>query len=299
MRYDRWERSQLPMADTLWVRNTIDGSLVEIPMGMHTLIAGRTGSGKSQLLRQLIRNTLPDVADGYARLYGIDLKGGVELARWAPWMQTGTCLEYAIAVLEDLDEKREQRNKMLVEQGKDKIEVGRDSPLLVLVVDELAELAGGVDKNTRSQQERARFLLDRILRLGRAAGITVVAASQDPVDELAELAGGVDKNTRSQQERARFLLDRILRLGRAAGITVVAASQDPRKEHLPLRDAFPNRIALALGSREEAVMLMGDDAVRDGCAPHAIPSNMPGVGYWHDRARHRAVRFRCPYQPGL
>lgn len=252
MRYDRWERSRISMADTLWVRNTIDGSLVEIPMGMHTLIAGRTGSGKSQLLRQLIRNTLPDVADGYARLYGIDLKGGVELARWAPWMQTGTCLEYAIAVLEDLDEKREQRNKMLVEQGKDKIEVGRDSPLLVLVVDELAELAGGVDKNTRSQQERARFLLDRILRLGRAAGITVVAASQDP-----------------------------------------------RKEHLPLRDAFPNRIALALGSREEAVMLMGDDAVRDGCAPHAIPSNMPGVGYWHDRARHRAMRFRCPYQTGL
>ena len=167
-------------------------------------------------------------------------------------MQTGTCLEYAIVVLEDLDEKREQRNKMLVEQGKDKIEAGRDTPLLVLVVDELAELAGGVDKNTRAQQERARALLDRILRLGRAAGITVVAASQDP-----------------------------------------------RKESIPLRDRFPNRIALALGSRDEAVMMMGEDAVRDGCAPHAIPATTPGVGYWHDRAHHRAVRFRCPYQPGL
>lgn len=248
MRYDRWERSRIPMADTLWVRNTIDGSLVEIPMGMHTLIVGRSGAGKSQL----IRNTVPDVADGYARLYGIDLKGGVELARWAPWMQTGTCLEYAIAVLEDLDEKREQRNRMLVEQGLDKVEVGRDVPLLVLVVDELAELAGGVDKTTRAQQEHARALLDRILRLGRAAGITVVAASQDP-----------------------------------------------RKESIPLRDRFPNRIALALGSREEAVIMMGEDAVRDGCAPHAIPATTPGVGYWHDRAHHRAVRFRCPYQPGL
>ena len=252
MRYDRWERSRIPMADTLWVRNTIDGSLVEIPMGMHTLIVGRSGAGKSQLIRQLIRNTVPDVADGYARLYGIDLKGGVELARWAPWMQTGTCLEYAIAVLEDLDEKREQRNRMLVEQGLDKVEVGRDVPLLVLVVDELAELAGGVDKTTRAQQEHARALLDRILRLGRAAGITVVAASQDP-----------------------------------------------RKESIPLRDRFPNRIALALGSREEAVIMMGEDAVRDGCAPHAIPATTPGVGYWHDRAHHRAVRFRCPYQPGL
>ncbi|MFR3302462.1 MAG: FtsK/SpoIIIE domain-containing protein [Bifidobacterium pullorum] len=252
MRYDRWERSRIPMADTLWVRNTIDGSLVEIPMGMHTLIAGRSGAGKSQLIRQLIRNTVPDVADGYARLYGIDLKGGVELARWAPWMQTGTCLEYAIAVLEDLDEKREQRNRMLVEQGLDKVEVDRDVPLLVLVVDELAELAGGVDKTTRAQQEHARALLDRILRLGRAAGITVVAASQDP-----------------------------------------------RKESIPLRDRFPNRIALALGSRDETVMMMGEDAVRDGCAPHAIPATTPGVGYWHDRAHHRAVRFRCPYQPGL
>ena len=35
------------MADTLWVRNTIDGSLVEIPMGMHTLIAGRTDLEKA------------------------------------------------------------------------------------------------------------------------------------------------------------------------------------------------------------------------------------------------------------
>lgn len=165
MRYDRWERSRIPMADTLWVRNTIDGSLVEIPMGMHTLIAGRSGAGKSQLIRQLIRNTVPDVADGYARLYGIDLKGGVELARWAPWMQTGTCLEYAIAVLEDLDEKREQRNRMLVEQGLDKVEVGRDPPFMSIAWPSfisgrqyLLETASSANPESTSSRDRMRQL---------------------------------------------------------------------------------------------------------------------------------------------
>ena len=73
---------------------------------------------------------------------------------------------------------------------------------------------------------------------------------------------------------------------------MVAATQDPRKEAAPLRDRFPNRIALALNSKAETVMMMGEDAVRDGCAPHAIPFGKPGVGYWHDTARHEAVRFR-------
>ena len=251
-RYASRDYRWLPPAGCLWVRNAFDGSLIVLHPGEHTLVAGRTGAGKSMLLRQLIRNAIPDIADGCVRAFGVDLKDGVELDRWSPWMQIADNLDATIAVLEQVDRERGERNTLLREQGSDKVEVSRDLPLIALIVDELAELAGGVDKNTRSQQERARFLLDRILRLGRAAGITVVAASQDP-----------------------------------------------RKERLPVRDAFPNRIALALNSREEATMLMGEDAVRDGCAPHAIPSSTPGVGYWHDRARHRAVRFRCPYQPGL
>ncbi|WP_204387613.1 FtsK/SpoIIIE domain-containing protein [Bifidobacterium pullorum] len=251
-RYASRDYRWLPPAGCLWVRNAFDGSLIVLHPGEHTLVAGRTGAGKSILLRQLIRNAIPDIADGCVRAFGVDLKDGVELDRWSPWMQIADNLDATIAVLEQVDRERGERNTLLREQGSDKVEVSRDLPLIALIVDELAELAGGVDKNTRSQQERARFLLDRILRLGRAAGITVVAASQDP-----------------------------------------------RKERLPVRDAFPNRIALALNSREEATMLMGEDAVRDGCAPHAIPSSTPGVGYWHDRARHRAVRFRCPYQPGL
>lgn len=249
-----WEamRGWTPPAGTLWFHDTLGGGPIIIPPGWHTLVTGRSGSGKSMMLRQLIRNAVPDVADGTVRLFGIDLKGGVEQARWAPWMQIGTNLEYAIAVLEDLDEKREARNRLLVEQGLDKIAICRDTPLLALVVDELGELTGGVDRDTKTRQERARALLDRILRLGRAAGITVVAASQDP-----------------------------------------------RKERVPLRDGFPNRIALALNSKEEAAMMLGEAALADGCAPHAIPPSTPGIGYWHDAARRRAVRFRVPYQPGL
>ena len=76
----RW----LPPAGCLWVRNTLDGGLIVIRPGEHTLVVGRTGGGKSILLRQLIRNTIPDIADGCVRAFGVDLKDGVEFNQFSP-----------------------------------------------------------------------------------------------------------------------------------------------------------------------------------------------------------------------
>lgn len=233
-------------AGILWFRNILDGGVIMIDPGQHTFLAGRTGAGKSKLIRQLIRNAIPAAADGYVQLYGIDLKDGVEFECWRHWMtELATDLDSAITLLEHVDGLRRERNEQLRAKGETTATIDRDMPLIVVLIDEMGELAGAPDRDTKAKQEKARYLLDRILRLGRSAGVTVVAATQDP-----------------------------------------------RKEATPLRDRFPNRIALALNSRAEAIMMMGEDAVRDGCAPHAIAFSKPGVGYWHDAARHEAVRFR-------
>lgn len=231
---------------TLWFRNALDGGVVPIPAGLHTFVAGRTGSGKSRLIRQLIRNAIPAIEDGYVRVYGIDLKDGVEFAPWAHWMERlADDLDSTDRLLDHVDRLRAERNRRLRAEGRSRTDVTPDTPLTVVLIDEMGELSGAPDRDTKTRQEHARYLLDRILRLGRSASITVVAASQDP-----------------------------------------------RKEATPLRDRFPNRIALALNSRAETAMMMGEDAVHDGCAPHAIPPDTPGVGYWHDRLHRRAVRFR-------
>lgn len=237
----------------MWYRNALDGGIIAIPPGMHTLIVGRTGSGKSRLISQILINLLPDILNGTAIAYGVDLKNGIELGAWEHWLQ-GLADEpdKVVSLLENVDRTRQERNRNLRERNQTKVAIGPDTPVIVLVIDELAELSGAVGKDDKARQEQCQRLLDRILRLGRSAGITVVAASQDP-----------------------------------------------RKESLPLRDRFPNRIALALGSKAETIMMMGEDAVKDGCAPHTIPTDMPGTGYWHDSLHRQAVRFRTVDSLGL
>lgn len=230
----------------LWFRNTLDGGILIIQPGQHAFLAGRTGAGKSRLMRQLIRNSIPDIADGYTQMFGIDLKDGVELTPWAHWMAgLSTDLDETTELLTRVDQIRKERNMQLRATGCDKVTISRDTPAIVIMIDEMAELAGGIGKDIKHQQEHIQALLDRLLRLGRSAAITIVAATQDP-----------------------------------------------RKEASPLRDRFPNRFALALSSKTETVMMMGENALRDGCASHVIPLNKPGTGYWYDQQHHAAIRFR-------
>lgn len=237
----------------LWYRNALDGGIIAISPGLHTLIVGRTGAGKSRLISQILLNLLPDVLNDTAIVYGIDLKDGIELGPWAHWMRDlADNHDEVLPLLDQLDQTRRQRNQMLREQGGTKVTINTDTPLIVVAIDEMAELAGAVGKEDRARQEQCQRLLDRLLRLGRSAGITVIGATQDP-----------------------------------------------RKEAVPLRDRFPNRIALALTSKAETVMMMGEDAVKDGCAPHTIPTDMPGTGYWHDAMHRQAVRFRTVDSLGL
>lgn len=237
----------------MWYRNTLDGGVITIPSGLHTFVAGRTGSGKSRLITQLLFNALPDVLRKTTIIYGIDMKDGVELGPWVHWMQDlADDYDKVLPLLNQIDQIRHERNQTLREHGATKVSINTDTPLITLIVDEMAELSGAVGREDRTRQEQCQRLLDRILRLGRSAGITVIGSSQDP-----------------------------------------------RKEATPLRDRFPNRIALALNSRTETVMMMGEDAVRDGCAPHTIPTDMPGTGYWHDSLHRRALRFRTVDSLGL
>jgi DNA segregation ATPase FtsK/SpoIIIE-like protein len=55
--------------------------------------------------------------------------------------------------------------------------------------------------------------------------------------------------------------------------------QDPRKEVAPIRDLFPQRIALRLTEPEQSRIVLGPGAHERGAECERIPVSLPGVAY--------------------
>jgi len=142
------------------------------------LIGGQPSAGKSAALWLL---ALAAAADPSAILLVIDAKNGVELgalrrsgraARFARDQQE------AEPLLRELLSEVHSRYERLDQMGLRKAPPGhRDFPPLVLVIDELAEVSA---TGQRDQDRETERLLRRLVSIGRAAGLTVVSATQKP-----------------------------------------------------------------------------------------------------------------------
>lgn len=150
--------------------------------GSHTLIAGATGAGKGSVLWDLIRGVAPAVADGLVKLWVLDPKGGMELVAGAPLFHR-FCHDDAgemADVLEDaVTEMRARAGRL---RGVTRLHTPTpDEPLIVIVVDELASLTAYTE---RDEKRRIAAALPLLLSQGRAVGVVVVAALQDPRKEV-------------------------------------------------------------------------------------------------------------------
>jgi S-DNA-T family DNA segregation ATPase FtsK/SpoIIIE len=142
--------------------------------GMHVLIGGMTGSGKSGLLN-LFWGQLALCPD--AVQWGMDLKGGVELGPWRTvfdWIvrtpeQGAQMLAAACAELD--------RRAALMEKRGDRVwKPTMQDPMIVISVDEAAEILGNARSSTLD-------MVMRIARQGRAMGIVLILATQFPTVE--------------------------------------------------------------------------------------------------------------------
>nr|WP_096505691.1 FtsK/SpoIIIE domain-containing protein [[Mycobacterium] stephanolepidis] len=148
-------------------------------LGHHILVAGATGAGKGSVLWALIAGLAPDVKTGRVRLCVIDPKGGMELGAGEPMFSffahdaTGQTLELLRALV---DLMHERANRL---RGQARLHTPtKADPLFVIVVDEIAALTAYVtDRKVRAEIEQ---LLGLLLSQGRAVGISVVGAIQDP-----------------------------------------------------------------------------------------------------------------------
>jgi hypothetical protein len=143
--------------------------------GMHTLAAGSTGSGKSGLYHLVLAESAycPDLVR-----WGMDAKGGMALRPWASlfdWMVTDVEAD-AYWMLTALHSVLKARSEYAASKNWDVWQPDADHPVLLLVVDEAAEVFGidSFDLNGLSAS---------IARMGRATGVLLLIATQHPTNE--------------------------------------------------------------------------------------------------------------------
>jgi S-DNA-T family DNA segregation ATPase FtsK/SpoIIIE len=147
-------------------------------LGSHVLIAGATGAGKSSVVWSLIRALCPGIRDRWVQLWAIDPKGGMELVFGRALFHRFAykCTADMLALLRDAVTVMSARQDRLLGQTRLHAPTVAE-PLIVLLVDELAALTAYTDRDTKRD---AAALLQLLLSQGRAVGIVVVAAVQDP-----------------------------------------------------------------------------------------------------------------------
>ncbi|MGH7642547.1 MAG: FtsK/SpoIIIE domain-containing protein [Candidatus Dormibacteria bacterium] len=193
----------------LWV------DLSECP---HLLVGGMTGGGKSVFLSQACTGLALEYGPEELRIAAIDLKSGCELAPLSDWPHAyaplADSVEGAVELLQQVCTELAQR---LIQLREEKVAdlfglaVRRGDPApwprLLVVVDELAEATCpqlGADRAARTAQQAVAGRLGSIARMGRAAGVHLLLATQRPDAEAvpgqlkANLDGTVAFRVRSE-----------------------------------------------------------------------------------------------------
>jgi DNA segregation ATPase FtsK/SpoIIIE, S-DNA-T family len=155
------------------------------PEHSHFLVAGTSGSGKSEWLRAILASLLVSNTPETLRLVLIDPKQTA-----FPAFSTTRFLRRpvvypdtdALPVLEDLIAELERRLPLLADAGVQDLRTyesagGRGLPRIVCVCDEYADLVLARERRARQRLETA---VSRLAAMGRAAGIHLVFATQRP-----------------------------------------------------------------------------------------------------------------------
>jgi S-DNA-T family DNA segregation ATPase FtsK/SpoIIIE len=169
-----------PSLESVTIGWTERGEPWRLPLlGNHTLVAGRTGSGKSSsVLQSIIRGLAPLIRAGLVEVWVCDPKRGMEFAFAAPMFAR---FEYTtdpmIGLLADAVDGMQERGDRL--RGVTRLHTPTvDDPLVLIIVDEVAALTDVL--GSRRQREEAQDHLRLLMQQGRAIGYSVIAALQDP-----------------------------------------------------------------------------------------------------------------------
>jgi S-DNA-T family DNA segregation ATPase FtsK/SpoIIIE len=166
--WNPYSKMNLPVPFGYSAAGLIVRDLADAP---NLLVAGTPGSGKSNFLHVLAVSLL---LSRQINLCIVDLKR-LEFSYLRKKALLVTDLEKARDLLQAINKRLDQRLEQLEKAGVVKIQdYAGHMPYIVVIIDELAEMV----------DEHCQTALNRILRLGRAAGVCVVAATQRPSSSM-------------------------------------------------------------------------------------------------------------------
>jgi S-DNA-T family DNA segregation ATPase FtsK/SpoIIIE len=301
---ERWRAGGSDPAPSTPLGHSVDG-LVEVDLvrdGPHALIAGTTGSGKSELLRSLVIGLAAQLSPDHLTFVLVDYKGGSTFDACADLPHTVgvvTDLDDGLAerALISLDAELHRRERLLRAVGASDLSDYRLRaeamilPRLVVVIDEFAALA----------KELPDFLsaLVGIAQRGRSLGVHLILATQRPAGIVTD------------EIRANTNLRIALRLNDVADAHDVVNDGSPTE----FTRTVPGRSALRLGPDElivfQAVRCTGPVAAEDrglvvshpaGTAANCIESTARSelklaVATIRDAAR--LARIGAPHRPWI
>ena len=161
-----------------------DGGQVTIELaGKCALVGGSPGSGKSVGLRNFLAGL---AASRDVRLVGVDPKHA-ELVMWSARFDElvlGNEPAPVCDLLTGLLDEIQFRAKVMASTGSAQLPPTSENPMIVLVIDEWAELAAAGDAKERS---KVAGLLRRYLSLGRAVGCTAILCTQRPTSDTVDV----------------------------------------------------------------------------------------------------------------
>lgn len=222
-----FDTDAVDLAD-LYVGETEYGGQWRVPiLGQHIFGAGATGAGKNSLIASILRGVAPMVRDGSVRLWLCDPKQ-MEFAKLAGIAHRYAADESACAeVVEEYVEDMQATQRSLAEHGKRKITPSPQTPLNLLVLDEMGALLAYGDPSTSRGVRRQLALVGS---QGRATGHSMVGLVQEPTKDTVPV-------------RDLFTLRICLRVTAAAHVDMVLGENARLRG--ALADEIPNDPATA------------------------------------------------------
>jgi len=179
----------VPDFTALSVARQEDGDVFDLRLfGTQVLVVGATGSGKGSVIWSIVRSLAGGVGTGLVKLWGLDPKGGMELGIGLPLFDRFASKDFAAmaTMLEEAAREAQSRAARLKGVTRQHLPTPTE-PLIVLIIDELANLTAYL--TDRQLKDRIKTSLGIVLSQGRAVGVHVVAAIQDPRKEVLPARG--------------------------------------------------------------------------------------------------------------
>jgi S-DNA-T family DNA segregation ATPase FtsK/SpoIIIE len=192
-----WLRSPIGLISSREVRELVFSAKADGD-GVHGMVAGTTGSGKSELLLTLIAAMALKYDPRIVNFVLVDFKGG---AAFEPFKKLPHCVDIAtnlqgnaverifIAMKAELDRRAKlladgrvgdlvEYRKKVIPRLKEGDPLPKTFPHLFIIVDEFAEMV------MQNPEYKAQF--ESITRLGRAFGATLILATQRPAGMVTD-----------------------------------------------------------------------------------------------------------------